>query len=386
MKKTRTNNSIGIKKFRTIFGLLVTIFALFFNGQTNAQTYFDMSSSNYSQNFNGITTLPTNFSLVGVQATGTIPSATRTTTASTNALAIVASGAAVGIDAATSTRLVFLTTGATANSTAIASDLNLNFTGRTAGNLSYDASTIFNSTGDRVGSLRVYYSLDNTAWTELTGTNLPYVATNNVAGSGSVSIALPSALNNQATVKLRFYYHNGNAAGTAGSRPRIGIDNLSVTSTAASGPTITWAPTSLTGFSATAPAASGSQISQVSGTSLSPAAGNITVTAPTNFQVFDDQTTFSWVTSYTIPYSGGALALTDVSARIAPGAPAGAVSGNVTAAGGGATTSNLAVSGTVIGPVVTTSAATLVKFYANHLNASQGKTFNVSGSNLLDIH
>ncbi|MFN5629754.1 MAG: T9SS type A sorting domain-containing protein [Bacteroidota bacterium] len=382
MKKTRTNNSIGIKKFRTIFGLLVTIFALFFNGQTNAQTYFDMSSSNYSQNFNGITTLPTNFSLVGVQATGTIPSATRTTTASTNALAIVASGAAVGIDAATSTRLVFLTTGATANSTAIASDLNLNFTGRTAGNLSYDASTIFNSTGDRVGSLRVYYSLDNTAWTELTGTNLPYVATNNVAGSGSVSIALPSALNNQATVKLRFYYHNGNAAGTAGSRPRIGIDNLSVTSTAASGPTITWAPTSLTGFSATAPAASGSQISQVSGTSLSPAAGNITVTAPTNFQVFDDQTTFSWVTSYTIPYSGGALALTDVSARIAPGAPAGAVSGNVTAAGGGATTSNLAVSGTVIGPVVTTSAATLVKFYANHLNASQGKTFNVSGSNL----
>ncbi|MFZ4613808.1 MAG: hypothetical protein ACOYNH_09015, partial [Bacteroidia bacterium] len=37
MKKTINNNSIGIKKFRTIFGVLTTIFALFFNGQTNAQ-------------------------------------------------------------------------------------------------------------------------------------------------------------------------------------------------------------------------------------------------------------------------------------------------------------------------------------------------------------
>ena len=207
MKKTINNNSIGIKKFRTIFGVLTTIFALFFNGQTNAQTYYDMSTGNYSQNFNGITTLPTNFSLVGVLATGTIPAATKTTTASTNALSVVGTSTAVGRDVATSTRLVFLASGGTDNTSAIASDLNLNFTGRNAGNLSYDASTIFNGTGSRNGSLRVYYSLDNTAWTELTGTNLPYVATNNVVGSGSVSIALPSALNNQATVKLRFYYH-----------------------------------------------------------------------------------------------------------------------------------------------------------------------------------
>ncbi|MCA6484508.1 MAG: lamin tail domain-containing protein, partial [Chitinophagaceae bacterium] len=207
-------------------------FLFFLNTQLSwGQTYYDMSSGNYSQNFNGITSLPTNFSTVGVLTTGTIPIATRTTTASTTALAVVASGAAVGIDVATSTRLVFLTTGNTANNSAIASDLNLNFTNRIAGNLSYDASTIFNGTGDRVGSLRVYYSLDNSAWTELTGTNLPYVATNNVAGSGSINIALPTALNNQATVKLRFYYHNGNANGTSGSRPRIGIDNLSVTST-----------------------------------------------------------------------------------------------------------------------------------------------------------
>jgi hypothetical protein len=234
--------------FRKSFLFLSFTLLILLNTQVSwGQTYYDMSVGNYSQNFNGITTLPTNFSTVGVLNTGSIPIATKTTVASTPALGVVSSGAAVGIDAATSTRLVFLTTGSTVNTSAIASDLNLNFTNRIAGNLSYDASTIFNSTGDRVGSLRVYYSLDNSAWTELTGTNLPYVATNNVAGSGSVSIALPTALNNQATVKLRFYYHNGNANGTSGSRPRIGIDNLSVTST----PSVVCTPQTINPITAT---------------------------------------------------------------------------------------------------------------------------------------
>ena len=208
-------------------------------GNIWGQTYYDMSSGNYSQNFNGITTLPTNFSIVAVLSTGSIPIATKTTTASTSSLSVVSTGAAIGRDVATSTRLAFLTTGATDNATAISTDLNLNFTSRNAGNLSFDASTIFNSTGNRVGSLRVYYSIDGSTWSELTGTNLPYTATNNVAGSASVSITLPSAINNQATVKLRFYYHNG-SGGSTGSRPRIGIDNLSVTSTAAATtPTLT---------------------------------------------------------------------------------------------------------------------------------------------------
>ena len=200
-------------------------------GGVKGQTYFDMSTGNYSQNFNEITTLPTNFSTVAVLNTGSIPIATKTTTASSSALSVVGTSAAIGINATTSTRLVFLTTGSTDNSSAIAVDLNLNFTSRTAETLSYTASTIFNSTGNRVGSLKVYYSLDGTTWTELTGTNLPYAATNNVVGSGAVSISLPSALNNQATVKLRFYYHNG-SGGSIGSRPKIGIDDLSVTSTA----------------------------------------------------------------------------------------------------------------------------------------------------------
>jgi hypothetical protein len=244
---TTTRSRLNILKFLSALSMVLLLGI----GGVKGQTYFDMSTGNYSQNFNGITTLPTNFSTVAVLSTGSIPIATRTTTASVSSLSVVGSGAAVGIDAATSTRMAFLTTGATDNTSAIATDLNLNFTSRNAGTLSYAASTIFNSTGNRVGSLRVYYSLDNTTWTELTGTNLPYVATNNVAGSGSVSISLPSALNNQATVKLRFYYHNG-TGGSSGSRPRIGIDDLTVTSTAATtAPTLTTpTATSITDVSA----------------------------------------------------------------------------------------------------------------------------------------
>ncbi|MCX6197339.1 MAG: YDG domain-containing protein [Flavobacteriia bacterium] len=232
-------NKLFFKNLNRSFFWCFTILLL--NSQVSwGQTYFDMSTSNYTQNFNAITALPTNFSTVAILTTGTIPVATKTTVASTSSLAVVASGTAVGIDATNSTRLVFLTT-AGPNTAAIATDLNLNFSNRNAGNLSFDASTIFNSTGDRVGTLRVYYSTDNTNWSELTGTNLPYVATNNVAGSGNISIALPTALNNQSTVKLRFYNYNGTASGTTGSRPKIGIDNLSVTSTAAvaSAPSIT---------------------------------------------------------------------------------------------------------------------------------------------------
>lgn len=372
-KSTKTTNSLKLK------GFVLMIMALMFNISTiNAQIYFDLSSGNYSQNFNGITTLPTNFSTVAINATGSIPSATRTTVASTSALSVVSTSAAVGIDAATSTQLVFLTTGGTDNTSSIAVELNLNFTGRTAGNLSYTAQTIFNSTGNRNGSLRVYYTTDLSTWTELTGTNLPYVATNNVVGSGSVNIALPAALNNQSTVKLRFYYHNG-TGGTTGSRPRIGIDNLTVTSTPAGGPTLTWTPTSLSGLTATAPSAGLAVTASIAGSALTPPAGNITVTAPANFEVSLDGVTFS--SSVVIPYSGGALSATDVDVRIAATAPAGAVSGNVSASGGSAS-SNLAVSGTMVAPIVNATPTTVGKLFANLGNPSTGATFNVNGSTL----
>ena len=96
--------------------------------------------------------------------------------------------------------------------------------------------TVFNSTGDRDSKLRLFYSTNGTTWTELTATNLPYTARNNVAGNASISVNLPNDFNNSATARLRFYEHSTTSGATpTGSQPKISIDNIIVTSTSTSG-------------------------------------------------------------------------------------------------------------------------------------------------------
>jgi hypothetical protein len=219
-------------------GLLAAA-VLALTGAAQAQTYFNMSSGDYSESFTGWTNYAVNWNGLAVNATGSIPSATRITAVSTN---VIAPGSSGGVQSATnSTNLQFLSTGSTVNSSSTGADLNLNFSGRNAGTISFDAAQVANSTGDRVGELKIYYSTNGSAWTELTGAGLPFTATNNVAKSASISVSLPAALNNQSTVKLRFYYYNGPSNGTGGSRPKISIDNLLVTSVSSGGtpPTIT---------------------------------------------------------------------------------------------------------------------------------------------------
>ncbi len=113
-------------------------------------------------------------------------------------------------------------------------------------------------------------------------------------------------------------------------------------------PSLSVSPASLSGFSTTVGSASSSQNYTLSGANLTPASGNITVTAPANFEVSTDNSTFSG--SVNVPYNSGTLASTTIYVRIAASAPAGPVSGNVSNAGGGATTQNVAVSGNVSAP------------------------------------
>ncbi|MDR0799619.1 MAG: T9SS type A sorting domain-containing protein [Dysgonamonadaceae bacterium] len=208
------------------------------------QTYYTMSSGNYTETFTNWSAWATNWNGVDVLSTGAIPAATKTTVSTTGAIANVGTSTAIGRDAASSTKLVFLTTGTTDNSTAVACDLNLNFTNRTAGSVSFDVAGITNGIGvsnNRTSTLRLYYSLDNSTWAELTDTDFPFIAINNTECSASVNISLPAILNNQSTVKLRFYCHNGGAGGnSSGSRPKISLDNVVVTSTAASAYTVSF--------------------------------------------------------------------------------------------------------------------------------------------------
>ncbi|MFY7883877.1 MAG: hypothetical protein ACOVOV_03405, partial [Dolichospermum sp.] len=169
--------------------------------------------------------------------TGTIPSATATTTPTTN---FTTSASSAGVQRGSLSgnvpgTLVLLTTGTTNNTTACAVDFFMDYSSTNADSLFFDAATVINSAGNRVGSLKVYWSTNGTTFTELTAANLPFVATNNVSSSANIRVKLPSAFNNTSTCRLRFYYHNG-TGGSSGSRPKISIDNVTVT--AANNPTV----------------------------------------------------------------------------------------------------------------------------------------------------
>ena len=319
-------------------GLLLSMFFLALSTSMSAQTYFDMSTGNYSQSFTSLTGYPTNWNgLAILTGAGTIPDPTKTTVSTVTLGAVNASTNIQNNTAGGN--LLFLTAGATDNSAAIAADLNLNFTGRSAGTISFDAATVFNSTGNRQGTLRLYYSLNGTTWTEVFGNNLPYVATNNTTGSASISVALSSAITNQGTVKLRFYCHNGAATGSvSGSRPKISLDNVAVTSTAYTPPSITYTttPSPFDNFSTNQGIPSAVQSIYVSGVGLQ---GDVTVTAPTGFEV---STGSGFGTTATLTPIAQTLTNALVEIRIAASAGVGFVTGDVTIASLNATTQTIA--------------------------------------------
>ena len=217
--------------------LLVVIMTFAFMTAGKAQTYYAMSSGDYSQTFTGWSGYATNWNGNALLATGSIPVATKTTVATNGTLATISSSTNIGYDASSSTKLVFLTTGTTDNAAAVACDLNLNFTGKNAGSLSFDYALIFNTaaTTGRASSLMVYSSADGgSTWATLGGPYTVYNTTGSSTAANTISVSLPAAFNNASQCKLRFYVYNGGAVvGTpSGSRPKISLDNVSVTSVA----------------------------------------------------------------------------------------------------------------------------------------------------------
>ena len=205
------------------------------------------SNLSYTENFNDIANWTNGFAGgVGagrwtsvVTGAGTIPNATAITTASTT---FQTSSSATGVQRGSLSgnvagTIVLLSTGSTNNTTACSIDLLLDYTNRNADSLFFDVATVSNSTGNRAEVLKVFASIDGINFTELTGTNLPYTATNNVAGSANIRVKLPSSFHNVSTCRLRFYCYNG-VGGTTGSRPKISLDNVQVTAVCPQGTSI----------------------------------------------------------------------------------------------------------------------------------------------------
>ncbi|QTN32989.1 Ig-like domain-containing protein [Akkermansiaceae bacterium] len=237
MNTTRSRASIGYFRKAAASAFLLASLALPHAAQ--AQTAHFMSTGDFSENFDDIADTaawPNGFlstepwASVATDTTGTVPSATRITTST----ATFSTGSSGGVQRGTQNIQLLSTGGNPGNTTSAAIDLLLDFTNRNAGTLSFDAATVFNGTGNREGEIKAYYTTDGIAWTEITGGGLPYTATNNLTGSAAVSVQLPAALDGAASARFRFYYYNKASVGTvSGSRPKISIDNLTVTSTAA---------------------------------------------------------------------------------------------------------------------------------------------------------
>ena len=215
--------------------------------------------------------------------------------------------------------------------------------------VNWDAATQRRISAGRVNELLLQYRVGTSGpFTNVASSGYQNVTTSTInTGTGATdvtpkSVTLPSACDGQAVVQIRWIVRDVSGSG---SRPSFSIDNVSVTGSVLSTPSIAVSPATLSGFSTTAGTASTSQSYSLSASNLSPASGNITVTAPASYEVSTNNSTFSG--SVNVAYTGGTLAATNIFVRIAASAGAGSPSGNVTNAGGGATTQNVAVSGTV---------------------------------------
>lgn len=127
---------------------------------------------------------------------------------------------------------------------------------------------------------------------------------------------------------------------------------------------------------------SASQTLTISGTDLTGAPGNITVTAPTGFEISLDGTT--WSSTVDVPYASGTLASTSIFVRFSPTA-AGPAAGNISISGGGITTAvTVAVSGTgTTASVPSLTTTTLTGFGENCLaTTTSANSFTITGTNL----
>jgi len=132
--------------------------------------------------------------------------------------------------------------------------------------------------------------------------------------------------------------------GTLGGTSRqIGLASFQVSTSAILDPAINTSG-SLISFSATEGTPSAAQSINASGTNLT---GGITVTAPANYEVSLNNSTFS--SFVTLTPTGGTVASTPVYVRIAATAPVGNPAGQVSLTSPGASTKNIAVAGTVSG-------------------------------------
>jgi hypothetical protein len=343
-----------MKRLLSLF-LLLALFTLHASGQTVPTA----QSLPYSQNFNtalathSSTTLPAGWAVHNV---GTLTTTFRTAYGNSD-ITMTGSGAANSISNTVYNyhQKIGSLVGGTSGRYPL---LAINTTGYQNITVTFEIMTIRVADITRVNEAGLQYlvsSLPSGTFTDIGSTyQTDNSAVKNTSGDTSgvkretITVNLPAACDNQSVVQLRWATRA--ATTTGGNRPAWAIDNISVTGTPLSGPSISISTSSLPSFgNVEVGSSSSSQTYTVSGDNLT---GDVTVTAPAQFEVSTDNTTFS--SSLTLTQSGGDLVGEPVTiyARFSPTAT-GAASGNITHSSPGATTQTVSVSGTGVPPPTT---------------------------------
>src|SRR5690606_28786688 len=134
--------------------------------QSRGQTFYNMSSGNYSQDFANISGWTNNYASGTGAANWRVAAATTGSTPLTNHAVFVANTAG-GVQKGTQT-LIILATGTNGGGT----DLLVDFTGRNAGTISLDWAKVVNAVNasPRNSQLTIQYSTNNgSSFTNLTG-------------------------------------------------------------------------------------------------------------------------------------------------------------------------------------------------------------------------
>jgi len=210
---------------------------------------------------------------------------------------------------------------------------------------------LVNNTGAPLTELNVQYlgrveRLDNDrfpAWTvNVGGVGVADLAYSTEPGTDEVRTATVTGLNIPVGEEFSISWSSTRATGqTTGASRRIGVANVIVSTSEIVTPVINIGGT-LVPFATTQGAPSAAQTFTASGSNL---LGDISVTAPTNFEVSLDNSNFG--ASVVLPAAGGVVGETTVYVRLAAGAELGAVAGLVAVTSEGALPQNIAVTGTV---------------------------------------
>lgn len=202
----------------------------------------------------------------------------------------------------------------------------------------YSADNIFNSGSDNnIKTIAAVGFGGSLAFAGLTQSisNLSsgyFFITADVAASATAG----NTINISSTAFSNIVFASGNKSGT---------DPLAAggAQTIQAAPALTVDPTTLAFGNIASGSTSGEQSYSLSGTNLTGAPGNITVTAPTGFQV--SLTSGSgFASSITVPYASATLSSTTIYVIFSPSST-GSASGNITNSVTGATTKNVSVSG-----------------------------------------